>query len=186
MLSISIYCNQLEPICLNQCNDVQRECEICIAGRRIWQMWDVWNALWVKCTDINQKCGKLTLTYCDQCCHLLFWGQCHNRLSLNQSHSVIHWNQYKTVMLMVSLKVPPLQCIDDIDCVNGVITLKYKKKFTSHFRTLSWVRVRDGHILTVDHETFISDPRFSSLPLQQNNIWTLQVGTVWTKIWNII
>ena len=90
-------------------------------------MWDVWNALWVKCTDINQKCGKLTLTYCDQCCHLLFWGQCHNRLSLNQSHSVIHWNQYKTVMLMVSLKVPPLQCIDDIDCVNGVITLKYKK-----------------------------------------------------------
>ena len=37
------------------------------------------------------------------------------------------------------------------------------KIILSHFRTLSWVRVRDGHILTVAHETFISDPRFSSL-----------------------
>ena len=83
-------------------------------------------------------------------------------------------------MLKVSLKVPPLQCIDDIDCVNGVIALKPIFS-SSHFRTLSWVRVRDGHILTVDHETFISDPRFSSLPLQQNNIWTLQVGTVLNK-----
>ena len=58
------------------------------------------------------------------------------------------------------------------------LTVSQKHEMFSYFRTLSWVRVRDGHILTVDHETFISDPRFSSLPLQQNNIWTLQVRTV--------
>ena len=31
------------------------------------------------------------------------------------------------------------------------------------FQSVSWVRGRDSHILTVDRETFISDPRFSSL-----------------------
>jgi len=30
-------------------------------------------------------------------------------------------------------------------------------------KSVSWVRGRDSHILTVDRETFISDPRFSSL-----------------------
>jgi len=34
--------------------------------------------------------------------------------------------------------------------------------YNRHNLSVSWVRVRDSHILTVDRETFISDPRFSS------------------------
>ena len=44
------------------------------------------------------------------------------------------------------------------------------------FRSVSWIRGGDSHIITVDEETFISDDRFSSLVKTQDNLWTLKVG----------
>lgn len=41
---------------------------------------------------------------------------------------------------------------------------------------MSWVRVRDDHILTVDRITFITDDRFQSL--ESNGVWTLQIKYV--------
>jgi hypothetical protein len=42
-------------------------------------------------------------------------------------------------------------------------------------RSVSWVREKDSHILSVDGEVFIQDQRFTSL-LKENNQWTLMVG----------
>ena len=63
-------------------------------------------------------------------------------------------------------------------------TLKIFNSFTSHHsiktqyyqthpRSVSWVRLSDGHILTVARETFIRDPRFSSSASPP--VWRLQV-----------
>ena len=43
------------------------------------------------------------------------------------------------------------------------------------FRSVSWVRGRDSHIITVDQETFISDGRFVSLKQDKESLWTLKV-----------
>ena len=45
-------------------------------------------------------------------------------------------------------------------------------------KSVSWVRMRDSHILTVDGETFISDDRFVSLHKPGTSIWTLQIKYV--------
>lgn len=42
-------------------------------------------------------------------------------------------------------------------------------------RSVSWIRSRDNHILTVDKETFISDNRFVSLNRPPSTVWTLQI-----------
>ena len=42
------------------------------------------------------------------------------------------------------------------------------------FRSVSWVRGRDSHIITVDQETFISDGRFVSLKKAKESLWTLK------------
>ena len=42
------------------------------------------------------------------------------------------------------------------------------------FRSVSWVRRRDGHILVVDKETFTKDPRISSVINRVANIWELR------------
>ena len=44
------------------------------------------------------------------------------------------------------------------------------------FRSVSWIRGSDSHIITVDQETFISDDRFSSLVKTSDNLWTLKVS----------
>ncbi|XP_055384416.1 immunoglobulin superfamily member 10-like [Condylostylus longicornis] len=44
-------------------------------------------------------------------------------------------------------------------------------------KSVSWVRVRDGHILTVDRAVFIADQRFLALQ-QSDNSWTLQIKYV--------
>ena len=41
-------------------------------------------------------------------------------------------------------------------------------------RSVSWVRVRDGHILTVDQEVFTSDTRVSALVTRSRNVWSLR------------
>ena len=46
------------------------------------------------------------------------------------------------------------------------------------FRSVSWVRGRDSHIITVDQETFISDGRFVSLKHDTESLWTLKVRVV--------
>lgn len=46
---------------------------------------------------------------------------------------------------------------------------------------MSWVRVRDDHILTVDRVTFIADERFHayySVSPGQQGPWTLQIKYV--------
>ena len=48
----------------------------------------------------------------------------------------------------------------------------------SFFRSVSWIRGSDSHIITVDQETFISDDRFSSLVKTTDNLWTLKVSNV--------
>lgn len=49
-------------------------------------------------------------------------------------------------------------------------------------KSVSWVRVRDDHILTVDRVTFIADERFhayyASSPGYQPGPWTLQIKYV--------
>ena len=73
------------------------------------------------------------------------------------------------------------------------------------FRSVSWVRERDSHIITVgnnkslcfflsyhfiqmfqvDEETFISDDRFVSLKKAKESLWTLKVGSRTDDInWN--
>ena len=41
--------------------------------------------------------------------------------------------------------------------------------------SVSWVRGRDSHILTVDSEVFISDERFHSQIQKLSNLWILKV-----------
>ena len=45
-------------------------------------------------------------------------------------------------------------------------------------RSVSWVRVRDGHILTVDQEVFTSDTRVSALVTRRRNVWSLRSVTL--------
>lgn len=45
-------------------------------------------------------------------------------------------------------------------------------------RSVSWVRGRDSHIITVDQETFISDGRFMSLKKSKESLWTLKIKFV--------
>lgn len=49
-------------------------------------------------------------------------------------------------------------------------------------KSVSWVRVRDDHILTVDRVTFIADERFhayyATSPGYQPGPWTLQIKYV--------
>ncbi|CAO1408155.1 unnamed protein product [Diamesa tonsa] len=45
-------------------------------------------------------------------------------------------------------------------------------------KSVSWVRVRDDHILTVDRMTFIADERFQSFFVESTGMWTLQIKYV--------
>lgn len=44
--------------------------------------------------------------------------------------------------------------------------------------TVSWVRKRDSHILTVDKTVFISDPRFRILRLESGSDWDLHIKPI--------
>ncbi|XP_055856919.1 uncharacterized protein LOC129919855 isoform X2 [Episyrphus balteatus] len=48
-------------------------------------------------------------------------------------------------------------------------------------KPISWLRVRDGHILTVDQTTFIADQRFQSIYTPNPERWSLQIKYVQTK-----
>ena len=41
--------------------------------------------------------------------------------------------------------------------------------------SVSWIRNRDSHILSVDRDTFIVDDRFASLHNRKQATWTLQI-----------
>lgn len=45
-------------------------------------------------------------------------------------------------------------------------------------KSVSWIRASDAHILTVDHEVFISDPRFQAIHQANSSAWTLQIKSV--------
>ncbi|XP_037081724.1 zwei Ig domain protein zig-8-like, partial [Pollicipes pollicipes] len=45
-------------------------------------------------------------------------------------------------------------------------------------RTLSWVRLRDVHLLTVGESTYTSDERFRARHSPRSHDWTLQVKFV--------
>lgn len=44
--------------------------------------------------------------------------------------------------------------------------------------SVSWIRMRDAYILTVDEEVFISDPRISTIHQDNSLSWTLQIKSV--------
>nr|CAD7452520.1 unnamed protein product [Timema tahoe] len=44
--------------------------------------------------------------------------------------------------------------------------------------TVSWIRRRDSHILTVDRYTFIADERFQAFLVEATDTWTLQIKYV--------
>lgn len=46
---------------------------------------------------------------------------------------------------------------------------------------MSWIRVRDDHILTVDRVTFIADERFQAFLVENTGLWTLQIKYVQAK-----
>lgn len=43
---------------------------------------------------------------------------------------------------------------------------------------MSWIRVRDHHILTVDRANFIADERFHAFNVDETGYWTLQIKYV--------
>jgi neurotrimin len=43
---------------------------------------------------------------------------------------------------------------------------------------VAWIRASDAHILTVEHEVFISDPRFTAIHQTNSSTWTLQIKSV--------
>lgn len=46
-------------------------------------------------------------------------------------------------------------------------------------KPISWVRLRDGHILSVDQATFIADQRFQSIFQGDNDYtWSMQIKYV--------
>ncbi|XP_076262187.1 lachesin-like isoform X2 [Rhynchophorus ferrugineus] len=45
-------------------------------------------------------------------------------------------------------------------------------------KSVSWIRKRDAHILTVDRYTFIADDRFQAFLVESTDTWTLQVKYV--------
>ncbi|XP_025833382.1 hemicentin-2-like isoform X2 [Agrilus planipennis] len=45
-------------------------------------------------------------------------------------------------------------------------------------KSVSWIRKRDAHILTVDRYTFIADDRFQAFLVDSTDTWTLQVKYV--------
>nr|CAD7392649.1 unnamed protein product [Timema cristinae] len=45
-------------------------------------------------------------------------------------------------------------------------------------QTVSWIRRRDSHILTVDRYTFIADERFQAFLVEATDTWTLQIKYV--------
>lgn len=45
-------------------------------------------------------------------------------------------------------------------------------------KSVSWIRKRDGHILTVDRYTFIADDRFQTFRVDGSDTWTLQIKYV--------
>lgn len=45
-------------------------------------------------------------------------------------------------------------------------------------KTVSWIRKRDSHILTVDSTTFISDDRFYIIKPEKTHVWTLRIRYV--------
>ncbi|XP_046399959.1 hemicentin-1-like [Ischnura elegans] len=45
-------------------------------------------------------------------------------------------------------------------------------------KSVSWIRRRDAHILTVDRYTFIADERFQAFHVEATDTWTLQVKYV--------
>ncbi|XP_049793478.1 protein sidekick-2-like [Schistocerca nitens] len=45
-------------------------------------------------------------------------------------------------------------------------------------KSVSWIRRRDAHILTVDRYTFIADERFQAFLVEATSTWTLQVKYV--------
>jgi len=45
-------------------------------------------------------------------------------------------------------------------------------------KSVSWIRARDSHILTVDSEVFISDLRFSAMHSKHESAWMLQIKSV--------
>lgn len=45
-------------------------------------------------------------------------------------------------------------------------------------KSVSWIRVRDDHILTVDRLTFIADDRYQAFYADRTGVWTLQIKYV--------
>lgn len=48
----------------------------------------------------------------------------------------------------------------------------------SNNKSVSWIRVRDDHILTVDRMTFIADDRYQAIYVDSSGMWTLQIKYV--------
>ena len=63
----------------------------------------------------------------------------------------------------------------------GSVRLKKNTMICIFFRSVSWVRVSDGHILIVDKEVFSSDARISSVLKPMQKLWILQVVKINTK-----
>lgn len=45
-------------------------------------------------------------------------------------------------------------------------------------KSVSWIRVRDDHILTVDRLTFVADDRYQAFYAEGTGMWTLQIKYV--------
>jgi len=50
--------------------------------------------------------------------------------------------------------------------------------FNVENKSVSWIRERDSHIITVDQETFISDDRFETFHRLKDSLWTLKIKHV--------
>ena len=58
-----------------------------------------------------------------------------------------------------------------LTCVSRVLQVRQLSN-----KSVSWIRRRDAHILTVDRFTFIADERFQAFLVEATDTWTLQVS----------
>ena len=74
---------------------------------------------------------------------------------------------------IISVKV--ILCLPNISVSCYMLYPSLDTIFSNMLFQVSWVRLRDQHILAVDRLTYISDDRFYILKPESKNAWTLRI-----------
>ncbi|XP_064082307.1 hemicentin-2-like isoform X1 [Macrobrachium nipponense] len=113
--------------------------------------------------------GVLTLILCN----MIFTGNCHIRGG-NGPHMEVN---------PVTLAPPPAPQVDpshsnDVTALAGKTALLNCRVHNINNKTVSWIRHRDIHLLTVGRYTYTSDQRFRALHEEDSDDWVLKINYV--------